>query len=384
MAENSKILIVGAGPTGLTAAVELFRRGYHPRIIDEASQPATQSKALAVNPRTLELLEPAGITERLIAAGNRLHRLRAHHEGRRALEVDLSHIPHRFDFMLILPQAGTEKILAGRLEELGGRIEWDTALKDVEIADGKARYLLASPAGEETGEADILLGADGAHSRVRHAAGIGFAGESFPAGFGLADIGFPGGIDPHEARISLRDGSALAFLPFGENKARLIGTCPHILKNAPQEAFLPDFRAEGTEILWESDFKVSFRHVERFQRGPLFLAGDAAHIHSPVGGRGMNLGIEDAAWLAFLIAEGQSEAFTRHRLPVAQRVVGLTRDMTRQILLGGLPATLLRRFLAPALMSVPAIERNALKSIAGLDTPSPPWLDAARDRPVPN
>jgi len=362
------ILIAGAGPVGLTAAIELVRRGVMPRIVDKTQGPAPESRALAIHARSLDILEPSGVTARLLAEGNRVTEVALQESGRLAFTLKLSRLPHRFNFILVIPQSDTEKILAARLRELGGRVEWNTTLTGLSQSDGGAVCRLQSNGGEETLAADIVIGADGAHSLVRDTAGIGFHGESWPNDFGLADVRFADSHAPQRAVADLSGGRVLGFFPLSDREGRYVSNQPDILP------LLPTNR-EIVEIPWQSRFQISFRQVETYRKGRLFLAGDAAHIHSPVGGRGMNLGIEDAATLAWLIAEERTEDYSALRWPVGRAVLEFTERQTRQLTAGGPFAHLLRRYVMPTILSVPGVERFAVSELTGLRTPAPPWLD---------
>ena len=182
--DNIEIFISGGGPVGLAAAVELRRRGFTPRIIDPDPIVSPESRALAVNSRTLELLEPSGVTDLLIAAGQKMKKLVIRRNQKIITMIDLTKIPHRFNFLLALPQSKTEEILETKLAEMGIRLERNLSLKNfksgssigLELSDGS------------TSETDMLIGADGAHSLVRHKLGLGFDGESDQQEFGLCDV----------------------------------------------------------------------------------------------------------------------------------------------------------------------------------------------------
>ncbi|HEX2256081.1 MAG TPA: FAD-dependent oxidoreductase [Afifellaceae bacterium] len=373
---DTSILIVGAGPTGLTAAIELARRGYRPRIVDKDAGPPAESRALAVNPRTLQVLEPSGATARLVAAGRRIHHAHFHTAEREFLSLKVSDLGGPYPFMLVLPQGEIEALLADLLGEHGIAVEWQTELTALTEADGRLRAELKGPGRTQRLRPDIVIGADGAHSTVRRAIGLAFPGSAYETEWGLADV---------EVRTKLPLDGVHAFdlapvlfamIPIRGNLVRLISDQPDVLAHVPPEI------AYG-EVAWLTSFRISHRQTETYQAGNVFLAGDAAHIHSPFGGRGMNLGIEDAAWLAWQIAEGRTDNYTKDRRPVGRHVLRTVDPATRLMAADGLAARLARRRLLPLLFTIPALRRLALRRLAGQDTPFPPWLrnGAAAPRP---
>ncbi|MGI9409209.1 MAG: FAD-dependent oxidoreductase [Hyphomicrobiaceae bacterium] len=362
-----EVIIIGAGPVGLTAALELKRRGIHPRIIDKTSGPAAQSRALGVNPRTLDILEPSGVTHQLLAVGNRLQRAFIVESGKTLFTLRIERLKHDRPFMLIVPQSETERILIHALQDRGVEVEWNTELMELSQVDDEVTAVIAMEDDISEVTPDILIAADGAYSTARQCTGLSFAGSPYPVVFALADVHYQQPRDPTAATIELVSGGAVASFPMDAHTIRHVGTSADVVS-------LVRSRRSGSEVIWDSEFHVSFRHVSTFNSGSVFLAGDAAHIHSPVGARGMNLGIEDAAWLAWLIETGETDRYTSYRLPAAKRVINFTRQQTNQLFQSGPFVGLLRRTLAPAMLAIPFIEQMALRRLTGLDTPPPPWL----------
>ncbi|HET7411690.1 MAG TPA: FAD-dependent monooxygenase [Pararhizobium sp.] len=367
---KKSIIVSGAGPVGLAAALELARRGFAPRIVDKADGPAplTESRALAVNPRTLALLEPSGASEEIIAAAQHIREMRIRSRDKRLVMLDLTAMEGRYKGIRGLAQGRTERILIERLAAFGIAPERQTELTLTGTDPAKPEVMLRHADGrEETARPDILIVAEGAHSEARHALGIGFPGESVKHAFYLADFRYDRAIDTGHGEAVFFNPGVFARLPVAADTLRYISTMPNFTD-------LIDHPASVVETPWKTDFHVSFRHVDPMSKGNIFLAGDAAHIHSPVGGRGMNLGIEDACWLAFLISEGREADYSGLRTATARTVLSKTQQMTRMILLANPLAIAARNALMPLALNMPAIRRKAILSVAGLDTPAPPWL----------
>jgi 2-polyprenyl-6-methoxyphenol hydroxylase-like FAD-dependent oxidoreductase len=374
VAGHRSILIVGAGPTGLTAALELARRGIRCRIIDDGTGPVSvaESRALGINARTLTLLSPSRVTDRILQEGRRITRFRVVSGGRRLFEIDTTRIAGRYGAVHALAQGHTERLLAGALSDYEIEPEWQTTLEALSGDLSRPQAVLRRPDGSaETAEFDIVVGADGAHSAVRKAAGIGFPGESLENSFHLVDFRYERPVDPHFAEIELVNPGMIGRLPVADDVVRYIST-------------LADFEsrirhpAPVAERVWASAFRIHFRHVERMSRGNVFLAGDAAHIHSPAGARGMNLGIEDACWLAWLISEGREQEYGALRMPAVKTVLRQTYGLTRVVTMKNPVTIALRNIIAPLLVRIPAFSRNMLRGVAGYDTPPPPWIEGAQ------
>lgn len=367
------ILIVGAGPVGLTAAVQLLHHGIKPRIIDRKSGPSTLSKAAAVNPRSLDLLNPPGVTEALIDAGLSVRTGNLHYEGKKLGQLHLDNIPHKYNFLLLLPQSETERVLLEHLKAEGLEVEWNRQLAGLENTETGTRAQIgpATEAGEttpdETADVDYVIGSDGPHSTVRHTLGIEFPGEKYPFDFSLADVDLDWPFPPDEVQLFMHESGILLFVaPFGGGRYRLIANGDDVKSLLP-----PGSTVQKTH--WESDFKVHLRQATTYTQGNCYLAGDAAHVHSPAGGRGMNLGMEDATMLARRLVIGDPAAraealatYNQERHEAGQAVLQQSDNMFKMASERDWLKRSLRNLAMPVLLASDDFQAHLLKEMAGL------------------
>ena len=358
-----RILIVGAGPVGLTLAIELARRGFQATIIDKSEGPTDESRAFGIHARTLQILEPSGITRKILAEGLRIDRSVFYDRDGPFMRINFSHVKQKFNFAVILPQSKTERILIASLSDLGIGVRWNTELQSLSVNGQKVCAVIDG----SRQDFELVLGCDGANSKVRSEMGIAFAGESYPFDWQLVDVAFSQSRPIDEIRIKMLDANLLAYFPLSVHSGRFVLSDSNLMDVVENEV-------DVTEVLWQSTFRISHRIVETYQKGNVFLAGDAAHIHSPLGGRGMNLGIEDAATLAWLISEGQTDRYTKMRKPIGKRVLRLTHAQTRQVTSPGRLRQFATRRIAPVLMKSKTVQRFVFRTISGSNTPKPPWL----------
>jgi 2-polyprenyl-6-methoxyphenol hydroxylase-like FAD-dependent oxidoreductase len=361
------LMVVGAGPTGLAAALFLTRRGVPVRIIDAAAQPTTTSKALLVNPRSLEMLQESGVAACIIAEGWAVKGMAMHRGNREVASVDLQHQMPQLP--IGLAQARTEALLNDALEALGVHVERDVSLQTLQQDSQQVTLTLQQADGStQTVQAPLVFGSDGARSVVRHALGVDFAGSSLPEPWLLWDVRLDTPLDPLRAHIALQPDGFLFLMHLQAGIWRVIGNGTDPLAQLP-------YGSVPGEVMWRSQFHIAHRLASKAGVGRVVLGGDAAHIHSPLGARGMNLGIEDAyvfADCAFDALNGKLERMQQYaelRQPVHSQVVRNIAALTR--VMRGRPAPLrwLRNTLMPELVKVAPLRRRLLKTVAGLDHP---------------
>ena len=307
-------LIVGSGPTGMTMAIELKRAGLDVRIIDKANHPAEHSQALVVQARTLEQFQRYGIAEKTVVRGRKLTKARFCSDGKEILSFSFDKIPSRYSYVLFLAQSETEKILKEKMETLGARTERGVELLSITQRDGGVEAMLRNADGrEERFAARWILGCDGARSKVRELTGIPFEGRGVGLSFYLGDLELAGPDVPSDLiSLHLHSGDVLFMGRLTDNWTRLI-VASHAKQgeDARHDISIEDFqkavdeakvRVKIRSAAWMTPFHVNDLQAKRYRTGNAFLAGDASHIHSPVGGQGMNTGIQDAANLAWKLA----------------------------------------------------------------------------------
>ncbi|GGN74312.1 oxygenase [Streptomyces albiflavescens] len=384
------VLVAGAGPVGLTAAYELVRRGVRVRVVDRAEGPATTSRATATHARTLEVYHQMGILPELLARGQRVENFTMHRRGRvlTSLGTDYSELPTRFPFTLQVDQVITEEVLRERLRAAGVDVEWGVALESLDHdPDGVVARLRHGDGDSAECAAAWLVGADGAHSTVRKQLGIELLGESSEKWM-VADAF----IDTELPRDSLHwmhlSRGTILMVPFpDEGKWRLLDTDDVGDEDRPDvvRARFEAKMSEGLgrpvkvkELTWMSVFTIRQRMVENMRSGRCFLAGDAAHVHSPASGQGMNTGIQDAYNLAWKLAsvvngqagEGLLDTYSAERVPVGEILLGSTKTATKLIALRNAAAPVLLP-LGMALLNLLApvkrgVERKILRGMSGL------------------
>lgn len=365
MAAVPPVLIVGAGPVGLAAALFLTRRGVVVRILDAEPAPRTTSRALGVNPRTLDLLEETGVTDAILAEAQPIRALALHHRGRPLAKItpDWTALGARHP-MVILPQARSEALLIDALSRLGVQVERGCALASIAQTCDAATAVLVDG---QTITAPVVFAADGAHSVARRSLEIGFPGDGWPEPWHLMDVDLDGP-PADEGWIDFQPDGGFICLPFSGRSFRLFAFGRPLLERIPH-----GWRVG--EIHWRSEFRISHRIAERLTIGRVALGGDAAHIHSPVGARGMNLGIEDAYVFAACAADflsGQTdrlEAYHGLRHPVDAAVVRNVRALTGFIRNTGPVAELAKRTVPPIAIRFPPLINRVLGIGMGLDHP---------------
>ena len=367
------MLVVGAGPVGLTLGLALHRQGIAFRHIERASSRFPTSRALAVQARTLEAVAPLGMAELILAAGLRPAGGTIHLGGA-AHSFDLTHDLHpRFPSATLLPQSETERLLTERGEALGlPPVERGVELLALDPVTGEVA--LSHPDGHrETQQFDRVLGCDGAHSAVRKLTGLGFEGGRYEQRFLLAD-GPAEGLDRARLHLFPGRGGFHFFFPLPDGNWRVVAALPTGAAE-PVDGDLAVFAVNGarlTRSVWWSAFNVSHRLASSFHMGRVCIMGDAAHIHSPAGGQGMNIGMQDACWLALALPCGEAAIaeWAAGRRAIAKSVLSRTDTMTR-MLLGDTVATRLLRAMAVRLLPLlPPARRRLERVLAGLDYPA--------------
>ncbi|KMO75434.1 FAD-dependent monooxygenase [Mycolicibacterium chlorophenolicum] len=372
------VLIVGAGPSGLTAAVELSRLGVDVRIVDRAVRPSTESRALAVQARTMELLRVRGIGDEMLALGNQARAAGLYTGDRKLAPIELHRMPSRFNFILMLAQSETERLLAEQLARQGVKVERGVEVTSVRPGgDTVAVTLRGAEGAEERVEASFVIATDGPRSTLRKTLGVPFPGRTLPQDYVLADLHIDGDLPEDEVSIFLARGGFVAVFPMGRGRFRMMATDPDGLLDgdadptAEQMQRLYD-RTVGVparlhDVNWSSRFRINSRHVPTMRAGRVFLGGDAAHVHSPAGGQGMNVGIQDMvnlSWKLAMVLDGRARAdlldtYSSERLPVIRTVVRFTEIGTRVFNSTNPVLHALRIRLAPK-----ALARNAVQNAA--------------------
>jgi 2-polyprenyl-6-methoxyphenol hydroxylase-like FAD-dependent oxidoreductase len=379
------VLIVGAGPTGLTVAAELARRGVAARIIDRSPTPSTETKALGVQARTLELWDRLGIAEQAISLGLPVRRFNIVSERHRIATFDLGNLPTAYPYILMLPQDQTEALLAERLSELGVAVERRIELVDIDQQHDHVRAELHRSNGSvEHVEAGYLVGCDGPSSTVRDRIGARFEGNALEERFAVADLHVDWNLPYDELFAFLHNGDFITFFPMRDGRHRVaiaytkretpsgevtLEEVQHALdKCGPPGAHITDIQASGR-------FRINQRAVDREQAGRVFLAGDAAHVNSVVGAQGMNIGIQDAVnlgWKLALVCAGRAppallDTYPVERRRAARRTVRGTAFFTRLTLLHNPALTLARRRLLPRILARPRTRTRIAWALSQLD-----------------
>lgn len=373
---DADVLIVGAGPTGLTLGTALAARGFDAMIIDMQPAGANTSRAAAINGRTLEVLEELDLSRRLVKAGLQLPQFTVRDHAHTLIAIDFSTLPTAYPYTLGLPQSETESLLTERFSELGGSVSRPNRLTSMAQDDDGVEALLENGS---TVRARFAVGADGIRSLVREQAGIGFSGSEYAESFLLADVRLTGEAPDDQVILFWARAGLTVIAPMPGGIYRIVApmaVAPEIPSVAIVQELLDDRglgtgRMTVTELVWGSRFRIHHRVADTYRSGRLLLAGDAAHVHSPAGGQGMNLGIQDAVVLAEALAESLAgsdsalDAYGPARRAVAQQVLALTGRLTR---LATLPAAIrpVRNVLIGGAGHVPAVRRSLAMRLSGL------------------
>jgi 2-polyprenyl-6-methoxyphenol hydroxylase-like FAD-dependent oxidoreductase len=366
-----EVLIIGAGPTGLALALWLTKLGVSVRIIDKTAQPGTTSRALAVQARTLELYRQLDLDEEVVARGHKVPAVNLWVKGEPQARLPFENIGSDltpYPFLEIFPQDQHERLLIERLEALGIKVERQTELVSFANEEGGVIARLSKTDDqEEVCEASYIAGCDGARSTVREAIGTGFPGGTYRQLFYVADVEAAGPAINGELHIDLDEADFLGVFPLaGEGRARLIGTVRDERADRADTLKFEDvsdrairhLKVQVDKVNWFSTYHVHHRVTEHFRKGRAFLLGDAAHIHSPAGGQGMNTGIGDAINLAWKLAavhrgrarDGLLDSYETERIGFARRLVATTDRVFTFVTADGWLADTLRTRVAPFLM----------------------------------
>jgi len=370
---DTGVLIAGAGPTGLVLALWLTRLGVRVRIVDKTTEPGTTSRAVAVQGRTLEFYRQIGLADAVVEGGRKAVAANLWVAGKKVarfffgnMGADLSPFP----YALIFSQDEHERLLIDRLAELAVEVERGTELLGFDDAAGRVvARLKRFDGGSETCEVAYIAGCDGAHSIVRETLGIGFAGGTYAHVFYVADVEASGAAMNGEVHVALDKTDFLAVFPLkSEGRARLVGTVrddaedrhENLAWNDVSKRVIEWMQIDVGRVHWFSTYRVHDRVADHFRKGRAFLLGDAAHIHSPVGGQGMNTGIGDAvnlAWKLAAVLQGRADAslldsYEPERIAFARRLVATTDRVFTGVTSSGAVARRVRLKIVPLLIPI--------------------------------
>ncbi|TPG05882.1 monooxygenase [Rhodanobacter glycinis] len=341
---DTDVLIVGAGPVGLFLANECARRSLRYRIVETRAAQSEHSKALAIFPRTLEIFDMAGVVAPFLDVANRATSVAV-----MAHERTLAHMPFApedspYPFIAMVPQNVTERLLVEQLQRNGDKVEYETAFVTAIQHDDYVSVTLDRKGQHMELNAAFVVGCDGAHSPVRHLLNLSFEGAEYHDLFLLADIETNDTLPADQLQLCPHELGPVAIFPMSATRRRIVAMIQNPQGDAPSLDLVREILSqrapagiEARALHWSSYFHIHHRHVAQLREGRMFVAGDAAHIHSPFGGQGMNTGLQDVwnlAWKLDLILHGHGnerllDSYGAERLPVIKSVVGMTDLLTK-------------------------------------------------------
>jgi 2-polyprenyl-6-methoxyphenol hydroxylase-like FAD-dependent oxidoreductase len=376
---TTDVLIVGAGPVGLTLAASLAARGVDIVLVDKAAEASNTSRAAVIHARTLEVLHTIHVTDELVRRGMIVPRFTVRDRDRALLTIDFGGLPTPHPYTLMLPQDVTEDVLSSRFVEFGGRVHRPYELARLE-QDGDG--VTATMVGGDTVRALYVVGADGMHSAVREQTGIGFAGDTYGQSFVLADVHLDWEFDDSEVMLYFAPAGLLVVAPLPGGRHRIVATADAAPEHPDRDDVQALLDARGPQkrralvkdVVWSSRFRVHHRLADRYREDRVFLAGDAAHVHSPAGGQGMNTGIQDAVALAARLAavlrdaadERILDGYEAQRRPVAADVVAFTDRMTRMATVNSSGVRRIRNATLRVLNRIPAVRKKMALNLSEL------------------
>jgi 2-polyprenyl-6-methoxyphenol hydroxylase-like FAD-dependent oxidoreductase len=377
--KETDVVVVGGGPTGLVLTSALRRSGHDVLTLDRQAEGANASRAAAIHAKTLEVLRELDVSDQLVAEGVVVPTFTFRDRDRVLTRLEFSALPTSYPFVLTLQQYRTEKILTERMHALGGQVMRPYGVSGVAIDTDSAAVEVDGPDGREIVRARFVVGADGVPSVVRQSAKIDFAGGTYPQSFTLADARVEWPLRFDEVQNFFSPAGIVVSGPLPDDQRRVLTAVDN-----PPEVIDVDFvqhildergptGARVKELTWTSQFRVHHRIASTFRRGPVFLAGDAAHVHSPAGGQGMNLGIQDAMDLAHTLSKSLAGAqdadldgYERRRRPIARTTVAFTNFMTRASVVDNRAGQFLRNSVFSVIGAVPPARKQMALHMAEL------------------
>ena len=375
------VVIVGAGPTGLSLGAELRRLGVPALILDKQGAGENTSRACVVHARTLEVLEPLGVTSELVQRGVVVSIFRIRDRSHVLATVSFKDLKTAYPFTLMCPQDRVEQTLLQRLEALGGEVQRPCEVIEIRPAEEHIQVQWQNGEGSRTTLAKWVVGCDGAHSVVREQASIPFEGGAYEESFILADVEMDWPLDREEVTLFYSGKGLMVVAPLPGNHYRIVAT----VEQAAKEPSVADFESVLQErgpgngaisirhMAWSSRFHIQHRVAKVLRRGNILLAGDAAHVHSPAGGQGMNTGIQDAVSLASALQQTLQSGddavlkkWQKERLKVAHAVVDLTDRMTKVATISSPALKVLRNTAVELIGNIPFATHAAAERLAEL------------------
>ncbi len=375
------VLIVGAGPVGLFLANECTRRGLKARIIEANASQSQHSKALAIFPRTLEILDMAGLVGPFLETANRVTAVKVVAHGRQLAHLQFAPEGTPYPFVAMVPQNVTEQLLLQKLKDAGGSVEYETQFVTAVEAKNTVNAQITQRGVPAEIEASYVVGCDGAHSAVRHLLGLPFEGGEYASTFMLADVDTNLALPADELQLCSNESGPLAIFPMSAQRRRIVAIVDQMDGESPSLAqvqrLLEERAPQGIEVRalhWSSYFRIHHRQVKQMRVGRMFVAGDAAHIHSPFGGQGMNTGLQDIwnlVWKLDLAVRGHATAslldsYTAERRPVIKNVIETTDLLTKAMGTPSKFAQTLRDILVPALSHLTPFQHAFVNRLSGL------------------
>jgi 2-polyprenyl-6-methoxyphenol hydroxylase-like FAD-dependent oxidoreductase len=377
---KTDLLIVGAGPTGLALASELKRQNVDCLIIDRQAAGANTSRACVVHARTLEVLQPLGLATRLLEQGIRVPIFRIRERDRTLLTIDFAIIDSGFPYTLMCPQDRVERCLLETLLMHGGRVERPCEFTHLTALDSHVDAEVHTGGATATIRAKWLVGCDGMHSAVREEAGIEFLGAAYEEVFVLGDVRMAWPLERNEVTLFYSPAGFMVVAPLPDERFRIVAMVDQAPESPSRDMLqsLLDLRGPGSgrihEVVWSSRFRIHHRVAKSPRHHRILLCGDAAHVHSPAGGQGMNTGIQDSLSLAGILADvigGADESLLdewaagRHR--IASEIVTMTDRMTRMAKLKSPTAKSLRNLAVAFAGHLPPVREALARRLAEIE-----------------